>query len=193
MSKYSDADVYEALAEGGKTLQDFKKDYIKTMPNGAKTFNRLQNEFIKQERADYRAKNIGKAKKMIKSAGRKVIGTAKKIGEEFEKSVKGKNVPRRVYIDTEVNRMIPGGDIFRGKPAPDFRGKKQKTGTTEKGGLKPVPKGDEGKGLSMLSPEVRNKMGFMKKGGSAKKQYGYMGGGKVYPQPRTARRPMSGE
>ena len=43
MSKYSDADVYEALAEGGKTLQDFKKDYLKTMPNGAKTFNRLQN------------------------------------------------------------------------------------------------------------------------------------------------------
>ena len=71
--------------------------------------------------------------------------------------------------------------------------KKQQTGTTEKGGLKPVPKGDEGKGLSMLSPEVRIKLGFMKNGGSAKKQYGYMGGGKVYPQPRTARRPMSGE
>jgi len=32
-----------------------------------------------------------------------------------------------------------------------------------------------------------------KEGGSIKKQYGYMGGGKVYPQPRTARRPMSGE
>jgi len=26
------------------------------------------------------------------------------------------------------------------------------------------------------------------KGGSIKKQYGYMGGGKVYPQPRTARK-----
>jgi hypothetical protein len=165
MSKYSDADVYEALAEGGKTLQDFKEDYIKTMPEGAKTFNRLQNEYIKQERADYRAENLAKAKKIIKGAGRKVIGTAKKIGEEFEKSVTGKNLPR----------------------------KKQQTGTTEKGGLRPVPKGDEGKGLSMLSPEVRNKMGFMRKGGSAKKQYGYMGGGKVYPQPRTARRPISGE
>ena len=179
MSKYSDADVYEALAEGGKTLQDFKKDYLKTMPNGAKTFNRLQNKFIKQERADYRAENLDKAKKMIKGAGRKVIGTAKKIGEEFEKSVTGKNLPSR--------------DVFRGKQAPEFMRKKQQTGTTEKGGLKPVPKGDEGKGLSMLYPEVRNKIGFMKKGGSAKKQYGYMGGGKVYPQPRTARRPMSGE
>jgi hypothetical protein len=95
MSKYSDADVYEALAEGGKTLQDFKEDYIKTMPEGAKTFNRLQNEYIKQERADYRAENLAKAKKIIKGAGRKVIGTAKKIGEEFEKSVTGKNLPRK--------------------------------------------------------------------------------------------------
>ncbi len=135
MSKYSDADVYEALAEGGKTLQDFKEDYIKTMPEGAKTFNRLQNEYIKQERADYRAENLAKAKKIIKGAGRKVIGTAKKIGEEFEKSVTGKNLPR----------------------------KKQQTGTTEKGGLRPVPKGDEGKGLSMLSPESRIKWDYEKK------------------------------
>ena len=182
MSKYSDADVYEALAEGGKTLQDFKKDYIKTMPNGAKTFNRLQNEFIKQERADYRAENLAKAKKMIKSAGRKVIGTAKKIGEEFEKSVTGKN--------------LPGRNVFRGKPAPDFRGKKQKTGTTEKGGLAPIPEGKAGAGLQALkkeSPEAVRNMGFARKGGAIKKQYGYMGGGKVYPQPRTARRPMSGE
>ena len=48
-------------------------------------------------------------------------------------------------------------------------------------------------GLKKLPRKVRNKMGFMRKGGSAKKQYGYMGGGKVYPQPRTARRPISGE
>ena len=36
--------------------------------------------------------------------------------------------------------------------------------------LKPVPKGKKGKGLSMLPKPVRNKMGFMKKGGRVKKK-----------------------
>ena len=36
--------------------------------------------------------------------------------------------------------------------------------------LKPVPKGKKGKGLSMLPKAVRNKMGFMKKGGRVKKK-----------------------
>ena len=33
------------------------------------------------------------------------------------------------------------------------------------GGLKAVPQGNKGKGLSKLPTEVRNKMGYMKKGG----------------------------
>ena len=39
--------------------------------------------------------------------------------------------------------------------------------------MKPVPAGKKGKGLRKLPKEVRNKMGFMKKGGRVKK----MGGG----------------
>ena len=35
----------------------------------------------------------------------------------------------------------------------------------EGGSLKPVPEGNKGKGLSKLPTPVRNKMGFMKKGG----------------------------
>jgi hypothetical protein len=38
-----------------------------------------ETSIIKQERADYRAENLAKAKKIIKGAGRKVIGTAKKL------------------------------------------------------------------------------------------------------------------
>ena len=37
------------------------------------------------------------------------------------------------------------------------------------GNLKPVPKGKKGKGLSKLPKPVRNKMGFMKKGGRVTK------------------------
>ena len=36
--------------------------------------------------------------------------------------------------------------------------------------MKPVPSGKKGKGLRKLPKPVRNKMGFMKKGGKAKKQ-----------------------
>ena len=36
--------------------------------------------------------------------------------------------------------------------------------------MKPVPAGKKGKGLRKLPKPVRNKMGFMKKGGLAKKR-----------------------
>ena len=44
-----------------------------------------------------------------------------------------------------------------------------------KGGLKPAPN----KGAASLPKAVRNKMGFMNKGGMAKKKKGYAKGGKV--------------
>ena len=40
------------------------------------------------------------------------------------------------------------------------------------GGLKDVPSGNKGKGLSKLPTEVRNKMGFKKKGGAMKMKLG---------------------
>ena len=40
------------------------------------------------------------------------------------------------------------------------------------GGLRPVPEGNKGKGLSKLPTEVRNKMGFMRKGGKVMKMRG---------------------
>ena len=44
--------------------------------------------------------------------------------------------------------------------------------------MKKVPAGGKGKGLSKLPKTVRNKMGYMKKGGTAmKKAKGYKKGG----------------
>jgi hypothetical protein len=40
------------------------------------------------------------------------------------------------------------------------------------GGLRPVPEGNKGKGLSKLPTEVRNKMGFMRRGGKVMKMRG---------------------
>ena len=42
------------------------------------------------------------------------------------------------------------------------------------GGLRPVPEGNKGKGLSKLPTEVRNKMGFMRKGGKLTKKKRYI-------------------
>ena len=42
------------------------------------------------------------------------------------------------------------------------------------GGLKPVPDGNKGKGLSKLPTDVRNKMGFMRKGGKVMKKKRYI-------------------
>lgn len=119
--------------------------------------------------------------KILRTEGLKKAKEAR-ILIKFDKPTSG-NITDLGTVTYTGKKPIP-------KPKPENRTKEKEGGKQQ---LDPIPKGDAGKGLTMLSPEVRNKMGFIKKGGSAKKQYGYMGGGKVYPQPRTARRPMSGE
>ena len=49
------------------------------------------------------------------------------------------------------------------------RKSKKYAGKAAGGSLKPVPTGTNGKGLRKLPTAVRNKMGFMKKGGLVKK------------------------
>jgi hypothetical protein len=49
------------------------------------------------------------------------------------------------------------------------RKSKKYAGKAAGGALKPVPAGAKGKGLKKLPTPVRNKMGFMKKGGLVKK------------------------
>ena len=119
--------------------------------------------------------------KILRTEGLKKAKEAR-ILIKFDKPTSG-NITDLGTVTYTGKKPIP-------KPKPENRTKEKEGGKQQ---LDPIPKGDAGKGLTMLSPEVRNKMGFMKKGGSAKKQYGYMGGGKVYPKPRTARRPMSGK
>tara|TARA_R100001510_G_C7500220_1_gene104217 strand:- start:7 stop:372 length:366 start_codon:yes stop_codon:yes gene_type:complete len=58
----------------------------------------------------------------------------------------------------------------RGKPMEAKSGGVMKK--ADGGSLKPVPEGNKGKGLSKLPTPVRNKMGFMKKGGKVMKMRG---------------------
>ena len=53
-----------------------------------------------------------------------------------------------------------------------MKGTQGNMGSRAAGGLRPVPEGNKGKGLSKLHTEVRNKMGFMRKGGKVMKMRG---------------------
>jgi len=92
-----------------------------------------------------------------------------RMQQMYEDSLK----PRRGMARGGVpkKKMMRGGGMANGKKprigSSDFRNGGMVTGTTNN--LKPVPSGKKGKGLSMLPKSARNNMGFMKKGGMAKK------------------------
>ena len=102
--------------------------------------------------------------KILRTEGLKKAKEAR-ILIKFDKPTSG-NITDLGTVTYTGKKPIP-------KPKPENRTKEKEGGKQQ---LDPIPKGDAGKGLTMLSPEVRNKMGFMKKGGAVK---GYSGGGKV--------------
>ena len=116
----------------------------------------------------------GRAKKMfggmMKRPMMKKGGEAKKdykLGTKFQGDYKGKSVPGKVkeFFKTGVKQTVGTakkiGEKLRVKK---MGGGMMKRPMMEKGGsLKPVQPNQ--KGLSKLPTEVRNKMGYMKKGG----------------------------
>jgi len=119
--------------------------------------------------------------KQVTPKGYKAGGTVKKdykLGTKFQGDYKGKSVPGKVkeFVKTGVKQTI--GTVK--KIGKKFRTKKMGGGMMmqrpmmEKGGsLKAVQPNQ--KGLKKLPTEVRNKMGYMKKGGvvsdAKKKQF----------------------
>ena len=96
----------------------------------------------KKRTADSLAKTE-KSRKLVK------IGASKNFGSDLSNYTKKKKL---------TSRKKP-----KQKNVSDFAGG---------GSLKPVPEGNKGKGLSKLPTPVRNKMGFMKKGGKVMKMRG---------------------
>ena len=78
-------------------------------------------------------------------------------------------MPIKIVPTNKGRDAMGGGGMDIGKT----KKKKKKASSYAGGGsLKPVPEGNNGKGLSKLPTEVRNKMGFMKKGGKVMKMRG---------------------
>tara|TARA_Y100001938_G_scaffold142906_1_gene214882 strand:- start:256 stop:843 length:588 start_codon:yes stop_codon:yes gene_type:complete len=103
-----------------------------------------------------------------------------KANQEAMKNVKKKmgggmmNKKSMGYAGGGLTKGMLGKDVLLGKKSPADVLKENKKKALKKkkvikkaegGSLKPVPEGNKGKGLSKLPTEVRNKMGFMKKGG----------------------------
>ena len=107
-----------------------------------------------------RGGSVKKASGSIKKA-RMVIPMQPEKAKEKKKTTKKKPSGASPFIMPGQKKML---DRMTGKSKPQTL----KGG----GGLKAVPKGNKGKGLSKLPTEVRNKMGYMKKGGKVMKMRG---------------------
>jgi len=109
--------------------------------------------------------------KQVSPKGYQKGGSVKKdykLGTKFQGDYKGKSVPGKVkeFFKTGVKQTVGTakeiGKKFRAKK---MGGGMMKRPMMKKGGaLKPVDPKTQ-KGLSKLPTEVRNKMGYMKKGG----------------------------
>ena len=91
--------------------------------------------------------------------GRDLMGGGGMDIGKTKKKTKKKD-PFRADKTTSLNREFSKRTAKANRDA--MKNVKKKAGG---GSLKPVPEGNKGKGLSKLPTEVRNKMGYMKKGG----------------------------
>ena len=131
---------------------------------GAKSLRGTFGKLIKKgapkaQRAGSRA-NKGKPLKKSGATTFKGINIKTKAGKEFGEKVK--NQPKR------IRGQKPEGmrdDLPADIDVPSFLKKKPKK-MKDGGGLRDIPEGN--KGLPKLPTEVRNKMGYMKKGGRVK-------------------------
>ena len=126
---------------------------------------------------DYKGKSVpGKVKEFFKTGVKQTVGTAKEIGKKFRAKKMGGGM-----MMMERPMMKEGGPSKKPKvkkiaigtgKAKDYPGIKKIMEMNKKGrkrfkaggALKPVDPKTQ-KGLSKLPTKVRNKMGYMKKGG----------------------------
>ena len=117
-----------------------------------------------------------KEDKMMENGGmtRKEKREARQANKMAKKA--GKKHSRKVRKFVKKNKFTKDEDVQRKMTELHNRQKNtKKKDMYEDGGLRPAPEGNKGKGLRKLPRAVRNKMGYMKKGGMSK--YGH--GGKM--------------
>ena len=100
----------------------------------------------------------------------RVLALAYKKDPELFMDEGGDVKPKKKKKPDAISVMVAVGKV-KGKPKMSYGGsigsKKYNyaAGGSVTNNLKPIPQGNKGKGLSKLPTQVRNKMGFMRKGG----------------------------
>ena len=109
----------------------------------------------------------GMMKRPMYKDGSKTQDALRAAARDMNKTGQGKKFREATFVDSKTNRIVPDTERNRKR-----YGKDRVKATTAKGrvkramggSLKPVDK-EKNPGLSKLPTKVRNKMGFMKKGG----------------------------
>ena len=113
----------------------------------ARSQRKMDRQTARQERRTKRRED-----RMEKKEARKSERASRRLGRQQQRSMR--RARRRMEeggMMKEDNMMMDGG-MTKNK--------------YEDGGLKPIPEGNKGKGLRKLPKKVRNKMNYMKEGGS---------------------------
>jgi hypothetical protein len=163
IEKLSSAGVItNTIIRPGTTAKGMLKD-IKTL------VQKKQNDLIKaMEKDDL---EIGKMEGESQIGRRKKTQSPREFKSRAEERAKGGDISKKKKSKDTIGIMIAVGKVKKGKAQMAYGGsigtKKYNyaAGGSVKNNLKPVPQGNKGKGLSKLPTQVRNKMGFMRKGG----------------------------
>ena len=144
-----------------------KKRYLK---KESKKHDRKVRKFVKKNKFT-KDEDAGRKGTQAQERGVLAEDKQKSFGQTFKENrkagkktfmYKGKSYTTETKEEKAARKMMGGG-------------MSKKKDMYEDGGLRPAPEGNKGKGLRKLPRAVRNKMGYMKKGGMSK--YGH--GGKM--------------
>lgn len=169
---------------GGRDLAKVVSEEIKRDTPASKKKELTRREKRKATRIDRRNKPVettaaAKADKALEDAANKPMrgGGRKKYQASGRANMEKMPTRNVLRVDKESEPEFRYGTGMTNKDtysATTISSDRDPRAKKKFGGRKNVPAGSKGKGLSKLPTSVRNKMGFKKHGGKAKKMYGGM-------------------
>jgi hypothetical protein len=152
---------------GKRTLANVTREQLvaaglTTGPKGLKTYLDKYDKLGRRPKPSDFKKNVKRTGSARKMSERKFMAGGMKSKMSTKGGMAGgKKIPPGMMGGGMKSKMSTKGGVMGGKKKPPGMAA---------GGLKPAPEGN--KGLKKLPKEVRNKMGFMQKGGRVGKKFG---------------------
>ena len=180
----------ETVTGGGMRADRFKEGLnIKGSRDSAmKYYARGDTDHGKLAQKNYeKMKNNTYAKGGISGKRSKIQDAVRAHGRDMQKTGRGKQFRKDTFVDSKTGRIVPDSPRNRKRYGKDIFGRDtgRVRATTAKGRAKKADGGSlkkvqpHQKGLKKLPTKVRNKMGYMKKGGRVGMGKAMRGGGCV--------------